>query len=351
MPHDFAASFKEYLDSRTKTWAHDRKQTLGASETFACLRRGWFTRFAPETAAPSEMGMAERGNIIEEHYVVPVLKRAYGANVVNLGTDQVTLIEARNSATPDCLFINQKSDALALYGVPDIRTTEFNFEIKSIDPRANLYSEKAIHRGQAIMQMGLYRLKTNYKPEFAVILYVNASNLGDVKPFIIEYSEEIFQAGVKRANRLYAAKSADDLPAEGAFTDECKYCPYTSGCKSASLPVSAKNKATQEQRDGLITLVEEHAQAKRQEADGKKEKKRLEEEIKARLKAEKLSGARDERFTITHATVNGKSSVDNVAVEAYLVSQGKSLSDFSKQGEPYGRLTVKLKGAEEIDEE
>ena len=44
MPIDIKAIFDSYYESRQKTWAHDRSKTVGASEVFGCVRKGWFEK-------------------------------------------------------------------------------------------------------------------------------------------------------------------------------------------------------------------------------------------------------------------------------------------------------------------
>ena len=162
---DFDAMFASYHATQAKTWDHDRSKTVGASEIFGCIRKGWFekhkngkNKYDPDED-DSSWGAALRGDILEEHYVVPALYHSIpkGTKLLLAGADQQTLISGLNSVTPDGLLVGLKRDALAKYGIPDIKSNCILIEMKSIDPRAGLSEEKSIHRGQFQQQMGIIR--------------------------------------------------------------------------------------------------------------------------------------------------------------------------------------------------
>ena len=76
------------IKSRQRVWSHNRNDWLGASETFTCLRRAYLIRNSTDHAEMS-LGAAERGNVMEKHFVVPCLQQIFGTeNVLYASDDQ-----------------------------------------------------------------------------------------------------------------------------------------------------------------------------------------------------------------------------------------------------------------------
>lgn len=345
---DFKAHAQKYINGLKKTWTIDRSKTIGASEAFQCIRRTWYAKHTPDIAVTGDMGMAERGNVIENGFAVPFLRSLFEDKILYIGADQKSLVDGQNSSTPDGLAIDQPLDALSGYDIV-LTTPEFGIEIKSFDPRAHLEEEKAQHRGQAQIQMGTFHAVTKYRPMVTVILYINASNLSDIRPFFVHYDPEVYKAAKERARQVFAAKRAEDMMAEGPITDECRYCPFKTTCRSAEVSSVERGKDTAppEVLDNIYTLA-----VKRDELSkiAKKSKKQLETanaELKLVLHSFNLKKAKDSRFSVTHAIRPGKKSLDDEALSEYLARDGKSLEDFQTAGNAYTALTVTVKGNKE----
>lgn len=340
---NFKEAFTADIKTRQRVWSHDRSKTLGASETFACLRRAWFEKFSPELKQERPLGMAERGNILEKHFVVPTLQRIFGVdNCLYMGDDQESFIFGKSSATPDGLIINQPRDILAEYGIDDILVDHFVVEIKTFDPRANLHEEKTVHFGQSQMQLGMYHALTPYRPEYAVILYVNCNELDDVRPFVVKRDPNIFKMGQDRGGRLYAASDAYDLRAEGAYSDQCKHCPFVEACRDAEVKRYPSDSALQppEIVAEFAELANQYDEASKDAKRAEGEKKSIAETIKRKLVDVGTRGIDDPYFKITYSKMDGKETLDTDAIEAYLKTQGKTLDDFRRTGGDYTRLTV-----------
>lgn len=339
----FIASIK----ANQRTFSHNRALTLGASETFACLRKAYFAKHHPELAeGDKNWGILERGNVIENAYAVPRLMDIYGVdNCLYMGKEQETLIIGKSSVTPDGLIINQPRDALADDGLPDIISNCFTCEIKSFDSRMNLREEKMVHHGQTIMQMGHIRRLTTWEPHFAVLLYINSSDFSDIRPFIIPYKEETYQLGVQRSEKVFDCKDVNKLLPEGKFTDQCRYCDFTKSCNAAELrafPTAAKNYSP-EDVNHLGNLANEYDSASQEEKDAKARKEEVSARIKQYMSAINSKGVESESFKLTYSKVKGRESLDSDSLSRYLASHGKSLDDFQKIGDDYTRLTVTIR--------
>ena len=346
---DFTKIFDDYVSSNQKIWEHDRNESLGASETFACIRRAWFKRFGEDRGFASDpdyentWGAMERGNVMEDHHVVPALLHGTPENSEYLfsGKDQKTFVYGRNSATPDGLITNLPKDALTKYGIDDIESDCVMVEIKSIDPRVNLEEEKSVHYGQVQVQMALVRRMTDYKPVYAIILYVDASFYDDILVFPVRYDPAQWKMAKKRADSVFNAIGPSELMAEGKLTDECKYCDWRHACAKVNgdgIPVNEK----QDDATALALLDDlEFDGQKREEI--KEEIKALETELeKTNMSIKEMLKVIDSRkvnsgeFRFSWIFLEGRETVNTKAAEA----DGINLDPFKKRGAGYDKLTV-----------
>jgi len=339
---DFKKAFIEKIESAQRVWMHDRSKTLGASEAFGCLRRSWFAKFAAHLAAASSLGAAERGNLIENHYVVPKLYEIFGKERVKFaGDDQITLMKDLNSATPDALIFPERRDILAKYDVPDIKSDCFGAEIKSVDPRINLQEEKFIHRGQGIIQMGLFRETTEFRPEFNVILYVNAADFYDIRPFIVQYDDVVYNAAKARAKAVFSATDPYELKAEGVHNGQCRYCPFQAACRDSELSKYPETKEllTDNEIKTLTGMATEYKAIDDEIKVKEKTKSELSEDIKRFLNAVGTKGANIPGYNVAYSKLDGRESLDTDAME----QDGIDLSPYKKMGKGYTRLQVSRK--------
>lgn len=355
---DFLDLFDEYVASTQKTWAHDRTLSVGASEAFGCIRKNWFTKNGVERDPEYQesWGAMRRGDLIENHHVVPALiegLRRRGMDLILAGEDQNTIVDDRSSATLDGLIVGAPRDLLANYGVPDIKSDSVVCEMKSFDPRINLSEEKAIHRGQAQMQMGLIRETTEHRPHYAVVLYVNASWLDDIRPFVVEWDERIYRIGRERNDLTFTVTDPGQLAPEGKLDGSCTYCPFTRACASVSVnrvppkrkPLGKKEVDTQD--SGLIEELDQLVHEAKALSKRKKEIER--DEAAAREKVQQaLIRANESRavgrdWKVSYTTVAGRKTLSRLKME----EAGLDPADFEEEGAGYEKLTITVGGAEE----
>ena len=358
---DFAAGFDAYYAAHQKVWRHDRSKSVGASEAFGCMRKSWFSKnnADKDPDASESWGALKRGDLIEEFWVEPAMRWYLETHFPNTrltmgGKRQRTLIDESVglSATPDGLVINADDDALAAYGIESLGGTGcFNFEIKSVDPRVNLREEKAIHRGQTIVQMGLTRQLTRYKPNYAVILYADASFLDDINVFIIPFDQRTYDAAKVRAQRIFTEKDVAKILPEGKIDGTCEYCPYKIACAIASREATpddgeaSGDNTNDEVMEALAELIETEREAgrlkKKVEKDHSEAKERLKHMMRDVGKKRVILG--DTKASLTW--VKGKVSYDTKA----MLADGLDLSPYTRTSEGYDTLRVTEKGVK-IDE-
>lgn len=345
--------FEAQIKRVQKTWAHDRTKSVGASEAFACIRRGWFAKHRPELAdATSNWGVLERGNLIENHFAVPKLQGIFGeANCLYMGGDQETFHIAGSSATPDGLIINQPRDIFKDDGLPDIESDCFTSEIKSFDPRMNLREEKAIHRGQTIMQLGQIRTHTQYRPMFSALLYINASDLLDIRPFFVRWDEEVFKGGQARAEKIFNTKDVTKLFPEGKHTDQCRYCPFAKHCNAADIRVFPTHKSNygDNERAFMRGLALEYDAASKKEKQAKIEKGEKADAIKMALTEMQSKGIEDDDYKVTYSKMAGVKKTDEEALNTFLAKHGAHIDDFEIRGDEFTRLTVTIRESGGVD--
>lgn len=347
---NFKGMFDAYTEAVEKEWRYDRNASLGASEAFGCHRKAFFRKhqYEPDDDYEQDWGAAKRGDIIENYFAVPAVQAILpkGADLIMAGEDQDTLREKRLSATLDGLIIGLERDALKELGIDDIESDSVVIEFKSFDPRASIDGAKEIHEGQTQVQMGMIHEKTNHRPEYAVIVYFNASFLSDIRCFVVKRNPKIFEVAKARAAAIFEpGAEPEDFMAEGKISGECSMCEFTEECAIATgeaTPKSKKKVTDPEILERLEILSERHAKSAEAEKAAEKDKKIAAEEIKELLREADTKSVGEEHFRISLAWCKGKTSLDQVALAEALREHGLKIEDFQNEGNGYERLTVKM---------
>jgi CRISPR/Cas system-associated exonuclease Cas4 (RecB family) len=378
-PLNFKKMFDGWVADTQKKWGHDRKKTLGGSEAFGCLRKAWYKRNGTPYDPDYEesWGALRRGDIIENYLVVPAMEWAaehFGFELMMAGATQITLFDKATmvdvldekgevigeepgglSVTPDGLIRGVARNALAKYGIPDIGTDCFMLEVKSIDPRVDLSEEKSIHHGQVQIQMGLMRENTAFKPNYAVILYINASFLDDIEVFVVKFDEKKYKIAKDRARYIFKTTDPNKLAREGVIDGTCQYCPFQGTCMKdvqGSMPAApaTKNLGNPEliaifKQNGLL---DRHRQAQKAFKKAEATKKAIGEEIKVTLREHGQSKLKngDEGWSISYSMSQGRKALSKSAIE----EAGLDPEDFMKVGNPFEILKVTFTDMTEDDE-
>lgn len=346
---DFEKVFQDYKESNEKDWSHDRNKTVGASEAFDCIRkialrkRGEEFGYTEDEDTEDSWGAAERGNLIEDYWVVPALDAHLPPDVglFYAGDDQHTFIDNLNSATPDGLITHLPKDALTKYGIDDIEGDCICCEIKSVDPRVTLDEAKDIHAGQSQVQMGLFHAKTNYRPMYTVILYIDASFLDKVNVFVVKFEPNKYRAAKIRADRIFNTDDLTELAAEGKMTGACKFCTFRYACADISneaIPDSQNSDLADDTVDEIFEMVKAERYLNKQIKELEDEHDIAKAGLKQKLSEYQTKRVKDDRFSISWNFQNGHKSIDKNAAKA----DGVDLSKYEKVGPGFEKLTIKL---------
>lgn len=350
---DFDAIFNAFIEANQKSWSHDRGSTLGASEVFDCLRKGWFEKrgkelgYVPDVDYEEDWGAMTRGNLIENHHVVPAVRdhMPEGLEVLYTGGEQETLVLDRSSATPDGLITGLPMNcAVRVKGgvqdilIPDIKSDCIVLEIKSIDPRATLVEERAKHHGQTQVQLGLFNDLTPYKPKFSIVLYIDASFLSKVTPFVIEFDEKIYKTARSRAADVWSTDEPTDILAEGRFSGACKHCKWRMACGTATVSQMPEyeNELSDERVEELTPLVEEVLASREATKAAEKREGLAEEAVKAFLGKTNTKKVKSGTWSVTWFSNKGQSRLDTKAMEA----AGIDLEPFRQEPKPFDVLRI-----------
>jgi hypothetical protein len=334
----------------------DRANTVGASEVGQCARKIYFSKNAGDRvygAASDEdfasaWGAALRGRLLEDHFWVPALRAHYGAKLLYAGEEQQTLASDFLSATPDGLLIEQPQDALAALGVADIgQDGSIVIECKSIDPRTKLDEPRPEHAYQAIVQMGLFRERTKYRPQWAVISYINASFPDDVVEFAVAFDAPVFANGKARAAEIMTATAPDQLKPEGWISGgrECRFCPFTAACGVLrhAVPTRPSVEPPDPQFVAEIAYLARTAKAHRREAEAATAAQRdVEHEIRERLRSRELRHVAGDGVSVTWSPVKGRPSFDMEGIREAAAAAGIDLARYEAVGEPTDRLVIQV---------
>jgi hypothetical protein len=334
-------AFESYIAAQPEKFG-DRSGSVGASEIGACARKIAWLKQGEKGVAVNGWGATHRGDIIEKHLWVPAMRHVYGANLRYAGAAQHTFVDGPLSATPDGLVINQKPDALKHLGIKDIKSDCFTVECKSIDPRVNIDEEKTINRIQVQVQMGMFRRFTKYKPQFAVLSYIDASWMDNVSEFVIKYDDALYEALKRRAERIMD-KSVKQKP-EGWIGGgwQCRYCEYLDKCNvdRRQLPFAQKEIDPQKEAE-LVDLCRQinAISSKYDEVDT--QKRELQEQLKERLREWKI---REIKGVFRWQSIKGRASYDIEAMRKAKINVDK----YVREGEPSDRLTINSKLSADI---
>jgi hypothetical protein len=362
MKIDFAKGFTQAVADNAKVW-EDRVTTVGASEVFGCIRSVFFKKMRPdlmdtddESSDGSNWGHTERGNLIENDFVVPKLRAMFGADkCLYMGTEQKTFKDGRLSATPDGIVIDLPSDALSMYGKKDINGNSIATEIKTFggahaEPRKYLvdgvahYEAKLQHIGQNVVQMGAISQNTNFAPRTGAVLYVNPVNLKDIRVAIVDFDQGIYDHAKVRAESIYVSgKTAADFRAEGLKGgNACTYCQFTDACQKIELAAfpEAKLAPTSIATDELDKVEKAVRHIASLRAEHKKlelQKKAAEADLKDNLfnlRTNRLYGA---DWSVSISKRKGKKVLDKEA----MIEDGIDLETYTKEGNPFFVTTIK----------
>lgn len=374
-PFDFDEMFQSWVDNTNKKWGHDRNKTLGGSEAFGCLRKAWYKRNGtePDPDYEESWGALRRGDIIENHIVVPAMEfnaKRLGFELLMAGENQITLFdssleseihdengevigreEGGLSVTPDGLIRGVPRNALEKYGVKDLGTDCFMLEVKSIDPRVDLSEEKSIHHGQTQIQMGLMRQETAFKPNYAVLLYINASFLDDIEVFVVKFDERKFKVAQDRAALVFKTTDPSKLHREGVIDGTCQYCPYQGSCLDTTVKAmpGKMDKKAQTNPELVAALNADELMFRRRAATKNKKKAEQEleainEEIKEILRSFGTNKAAGNAWNVSYTMAAGRQTLDKES----LIASGVNIDDHMKLGNPYEILRVTFK---DLDDE
>lgn len=337
----------EYAATQTREFSSARSNTIGASEIGQCLRKTWFGKndTPPDPDYVERYGARLRGNLIEDHHVVPGIRASLppGAHDHMLGDEQRTIVDGYISATPDGVIAGLERDCLHWLGVGDIGESQcIAVEFKSLDPRADLRGvARAHHVFQVQVQLGLLRTHTKFAPDYGLIAYLDASFLDEVTEFAVAFDPAVFEAAQTRAYDIMVASDPLELSPEGKISGgaECKWCPWQSHCLNVT--VAGIPKEDKPISDNVMAELKHLRDLEREIAEridlNETEHTMARETIKEFLRLHQIRRAQGDGWEISWSFVKGRETTDTKAAEA----MGIDLSPFKKSGTPGERLIIK----------
>jgi hypothetical protein len=335
-----------FVKDNERVFETDRSQTIGASEIGQCMKKVFALKFEhePGMGVPRDEGYVDtwgartRGNLIENNLLVPAIKKSFGSRAHLLGGLQRTFVDGFLSCTPDCLIEDEDGCFLV--------------EFKTKDPRAILTEAKPEHTYQAQVQMGMLHAKSNWRPDYTIISYTNASFLNETMEFRVDRDPRIYEAAKARAATVLTADNFDDLPPEGYLAGgrECQYCPFTKACGVSRQRIPAEDSVAKADPQFVAEISDRAKQLKYVEASitmAETQKRELQYEIKERLREKGLRRVVGDGVSVSWVPVKGRESVDLEALKLEARRAGFDLGPFMRISDGGDRLTVKLKGARE----
>lgn len=325
----------------------DRTQFLTSSENTACLRRLFLEKKFPDLVEQS-WGFAQRGHAVEA-WVVDRLEESL------LPEEQL-----RFSGWAQRSFIDEKC---RLSGTPDgllyaVGERPVLVEIKSVDPRTNwdnLTEPKPQHYAQ--VQQNMYLLRHNMASlrridmRYARLIYQDASNFEQSVEFMVPWSPVAVDTYIARANQLFSAEHAHELPAEGLTSaDGCTYCSFKEGCSTIETKAGRERKERVPKNPpkfaprNISAKLTKYGTLQEEIKTKSAKLKEIGAELKAHAEAEDSTLIENKTYTAEMQSVAGRKTFDHKAfgAENPLVD----LDPYWKVGKPSVRLTVKKRETE-----
>jgi hypothetical protein len=324
----------------------DRRGLVGASEIGQCKRKIFFSRnAAPDAGYEDRWGSAFRGKLIEEHYWLPALRARFGNNLLYAGAQQRRLVQGVLAATPDGMLANQPRDLLADLGIDDIgEDGSVVVECKSTDPRKRVDAPNVAHVYQVQTQLGLIRDLTAYRPEVAVISYINASFVDDVIEFAVRFDREIFEHAKALATEILTASAAADLPPDGYINGggECETCPYAKACGVLrhTLPPEPQPELDPQVVAELVDLARAVRECRDNIAATTETARGLEHALKQRLKEKGVRYVVSDGIEINWIRVKGRTRYDLEAIREDATKLGLDIGVYEIVGAASSRLMI-----------
>ena len=186
--------------------------------------------------------------------------------------------------------------------------------------------------------MGMVRENTPYQPTHSVLSYTDASFWIDVKEFVIEFDQELYDTAKQRAMTIMTATEPPTPEGYIGGGSECRYCPFTIACgiQRRNLPFQDNEVDPQfaaEMKDAALSL--RALENSRDTLDS--DVRALQDQIKARLREK---GIRKIPGVLTWSSVKGRSGFDNKAIQQAAIDAGIDLDQYRTTGEPTDRLVI-----------
>ena len=330
------SAVEQFIKHQKKTWKHDRRQTIGASEIGQCARKIFCVKLEDtELRVPRNEGFVdtwgarERGNLIEQHLLVPAIRQRFGKRALFLGDEQQTFFDGYLSCTPDCILALDQGYIL--------------LEFKTIDPRVRLTEPKFEHVFQVQMQMGILQHLGEYPCQRAIISYTDASFLNETREFEVAFDQAFYDAAGKRAAEILTATSMQDILPEGWIKGgkECEYCAFSIACgrQRRDLPPEVGMVDPQFVAE-IADLAVEYKQAQAVVEESEAMVRTLQTCIKTRLQEKRVRRVVGNGVSVSWAPVKARETTDVKALAAAAREAGIDVASFVSVGEPGDRLTI-----------
>lgn len=327
-------SILEYIQEGAAQWDAsyefniDRNLYLNASTATQCIRHQWYSRHAAEPSPTT--GYMRRGRMCEE-YIIRCLAMK-GVPMRYCGADQLSIVsdEHRISGTPDG-FVFMEGHWVMI-------------EIKSIDPRTYLDSlPKEDHKLQARVCMELAYLQedaTYPRPEYCILIYVDASNFDNIHTFFIDRKQDVLDTLKPRAETLLSTEDVKYLDREGKLN---KTCNLYGGCRyAATCGVTLKHNVPYTDDSAVLEpsdveeLVREYTCCKSEVADLSKRLSRLKEELVTLCANKEGHILHTKYYAVTYKQSSGYRTYDTKR----MLADGLDIQKYKKQSAPFNTLIL-----------
>jgi hypothetical protein len=228
------------------------------------------------------------------------------------------------------------------YGIDDLGNGQLVGEFKSFDPRIRTLP-KPQHVFQTQQQLSLIRSGSEYKPEWGVIVYVNASDAFDIRAFAVKFDESMVKGMARRAKQMLTT-NPDELPPEGkqAGGNECNNeCEFALTCLGYEPWLVDKNdKVDPKAAKKVVSVASKLLKAGEAVEKAAQKKRDVEAELYITLNQAGTNFLKTDKMTVYASKRKGQERLDTKKARAKLIELGVDLKDMMTTTKEGTSLTV-----------
>ncbi|RDU66487.1 Dna2/Cas4 domain-containing protein [Helicobacter equorum] len=295
---------QNFSQEETKKHLGDRTTYIGSSDIGQCPRKVFFSKNMPQEHSLQQNMIFLRGHLAEN-----IIKAGFSGNKIQFeeqfeveGKDQYRFVRTHIDFL---IHLNEEEKIIV--------------ECKSVNTIPKTPYESWVLQTQ--LQMGLLK-ENNFPIKRGIIAVINV-NTGELEAFELQFSQELFNVALKRAEMLWEAlkNNREPFPEKGNL---CSYCQVKASCpalKGENLP------------EELEVLAVTYNELQKQQKSTSNEVDAIKKQIIDFMSATGIHKAKVNNLMVSYSVQKGKVLIDQKALKEKFPEIYESLKTYGKDYE------------------